>query len=76
MTKEMQRVLDVMEMHKLAVKSTMTNPYLTDPPDSFLPKGEYEWGNTVSDMWTTVELVAASLSDEVAPAVLEFQGAH
>jgi hypothetical protein len=59
MTKEIQAWYDRTDMKKLAVKSTMSNPYLTDPPDSFLPKG-YESG-------------ADSLSDEVVPAVLEFQ---
>ena len=60
-------------MRKLAFKATMTNPYLTDPPADFLPEGEYEYGNIISDMWVTVESAAAYLGDEIVPAVLEFQ---
>jgi hypothetical protein len=32
-----------------------------------------EYGNIISDMWVAVESAAASLGDEVVPAVLEFQ---
>ena len=76
MTKEIQAWYDRTDMKKLAVKCTTSNWQVVDPPnhdESSEIRLALEYGNVISDMWVTVESGAASLSDEVVPAVLEFQ---
>jgi hypothetical protein len=76
MTKEIKNWYDRTDMKKLALKCTTSNWTIVDPPDHFESSEirlDLEYGNIISDMWVAVESAAASLGDEVVPAVLEFQ---